>query len=281
MICGLETKETNPAAKEAVELYVKAWDLLRDGGAFNTKSSILQPVVYNGEKAMLKIALAAEERRGASLMRCWNGNGAAKIFRYDENALLMERAVGTRSLKHMVITGNEDEASRIICGVAAKLHSAKCPDRSKLVPLPVWFEALKPAADRYGGKFTKCNKAAKELLNAPVNTVVLHGDIHYENVLDSGTRGWIAIDPKALTGERGFDFANLFCNPDAETALAPGRLSRQVKLIADEAGLHPKRLLKWIIAWTGLSAAWILNDGEDAGFQIAIAKIALAELDNF
>jgi len=280
MICGLETEKTNPAAKEAVELYVRAWDLLCDGEAFDTKSSILQPVVYNGEKAMLKIALAAEERRGASLMCCWNGNGAAKIFRHDENALLMERAVGARSLRHMVAAGNEDEANRIICGVAAKLHSAKCPDRSKLVPLPVWFAALRPAADRFGGEFVRCNKIANELLNAPLDNVILHGDIHYENVLDSGTRGWIAIDPKGLTGERGFDFANLFCNPDTETALAPGRLPKQMKLIADETGLNPKRLLQWIIAWTGLSAAWALDDGEDAGFQMTVAKIALSELDN-
>jgi len=36
-----------------------------------------------------------------------------------------------------------------------------------------------------------------------------------------GPRGWLAIDPKGLCGERGFDFVNIFCNPDFALATAP------------------------------------------------------------
>ncbi len=259
----------------------QSWQLLDDGEVFKTHSSLLQPVIYRDIKAMLKIPIAAEERRGSLLMVCWDGNGAAKVLHHDGNALLMERAVGTRSLKQMVIDGNEDEANKIICGVTAKLHAAKCQGIKEIIPLPVWFNALKPAADKYGGILVECNKIANRLLNDPVETVVLHGDIHYENILDSGTRGWIAIDPKGLIGERGFDFANIFCNPDVKTATSPGRLSRQVKLIATEANLDAKRLLNWIIAWAGLSAAWALDDGEDSGPQMRVAEIALNELNNF
>jgi len=257
------------------------WKLQGDGEIFKTHSSILQPVIYEGIKAMLKIPVADEERRGSLLMVCWDGNGSAKIFRHDENALLMERAVGTRSLKQMVINGNEDEANKIICGVAAKLHATKCEAVKELIPLPIWFNALEPAAGQYGGILVECSRIANQLLSDPIETVVLHGDIHYENILDSGTRGWVAIDPKGLVGERGFDFANIFCNPDIKTATSPGRLSRQVKLIAKEANLDAKRLLNWIIAWTGLSAAWALYDREDTGLQMSVAEIALKELNNF
>ena len=257
------------------------WELLDDGEIFKTHSSLLQPVIYKDIKAMLKIPIAAEECRGSLLMVCWDGNGVAKVLHHDGDALLMERAVGARSLKQMVIDGNEDEANRIICGVAAKLHATKCEAVKELIPLPLWFNALKPAADGYGGILVECNTIANRLLNDPVETVVLHGDIHYENILDSGSRGWVAIDPKGLLGEKGFDFANIFCNPDIKTATSPGRLSRQVKLIAKEANLDAKRLLNWIIAWTGLSASWILNDGENAGLQLTIAENALNELNNF
>jgi len=259
----------------------KAWHLLDDGETFATHSSLLQPVVYKGVKAMLKIPIAIEESRSAALMVCWNGNGAAQVFAHDENALLMERAIGTRSLKQMVLGGSEDEANKIICSVAAKLHNAKCCHIPELVSLPIWFRALKPAAAKYGGVFVKCDEIASQLLNNPVETEVFHGDIHYENIVDSGTRGWIAIDPKGLLGERGFDFANIFCNPDIQTATSPVRLSRQIKLIASEASLDPKRLCIWIIAWAGLSAAWILDDGEDAKLQMTVAEIAINELNNF
>jgi streptomycin 6-kinase len=257
------------------------WHLRDDGEIFTTHSSLLQPVIYKGVKAMLKIPIAIEESRSAALMVCWNGNGAAEVFVHDDNALLMERAIGKRSLKQMVLGGSEDEANKIICSVAAKLHDAGCGHIPELIPLPIWFRALKPAAAKYGGVFVKCDEIASQLLNNPIETVVLHGDIHYENILDSGTRGWMAIDPKGLFGERGFDFANIFCNPDIAVATSPARLSRQVKLISEEAGLDPKRLCSWVIAWAGLSAAWILDDGEDAKLQMAVAEIALNELNNF
>ena len=96
--------------------------------------------------------------------------------------------------------------------------------------------------------------------------------------MDGGARGWLVIDPKGLIGERGFDFANLFCNPDAATAIAPGRLRRQLKVVCDETGFEPTRLLKWILAYCGLSAAWSLGDGHDAKPAITIAEIAAAEL---
>ena len=35
------------------------------------------------------------------------------------------------------------------------------------------------------------------------DVVVLHGDMHHENVLKFSSRGWPAIDPKGLVGERG------------------------------------------------------------------------------
>ena len=97
-------------------------------------------------------------------------------------------------------------------------------------------------------------------------------------MLDGGARGWLAIDPKGYVGERGFDFANVLCNPDAAMATAPGRLERQVALIAREAGLDRARLLAWVVAWAGLSAAWHLEDGTPPEAALAVARIALAAL---
>ena len=108
--------------------------------------------------------------------------------------------------------------------------------------------------------------------------MVLHGDIHHGNILDFGERGWLAIDPKGLSGERGFDYANLFCNPDPETAAAPGRLARRAAIVADAAGLERERLLRWILAYAGLSAAWMLEDGEAPETALEIASQVAAEL---
>jgi streptomycin 6-kinase len=126
----------------------------------------------------------------------------------------------------------------------------------------------------------KSAAAARELLGDPRDVVVLHGDLHHGNVLDAGERGWIAIDPKGLIGERGFDFANIFHNPTREFALSPGRLQRLVGIVAALAGLEPVRLIKWILAYAGLSAAWSLDSGHDehARGAMAVAELAAAEL---
>jgi streptomycin 6-kinase len=109
-----------------------------------------------------------------------------------------------------------------------------------------------------------------ELSAEPPEVVVLHGDVHHQNILDFGQRGWLGIDPKRLIGERGFGYANLFCNPDAKTATAAGRLARQVDGVAEAAGLERKRLLQWILAEAGLSAAWRLKDGESPKTELIV-----------
>lgn len=258
--------------------YMRRWALFQDGDPIVTQSSCLLPVHRNGEPAMLKIATAPEEKWGARLMICWNGIGAARVIEHDEDAILLERATGSRSLTAMVKQGKDDEASAIICKVVAELHKQKvCPP--SLVPLSDRFQALYAAAD--GGILARCSKAARMLLASPRDVVSLHGDIHHENIADFGDRGWLAIDPKGLKGERGFDYANLFCNPDHEVATAPGRLARQLEIVSSAAQLDRGRLLHWILAWAGLSAVWLVEDGtmEHAVPTLRVAELAAAEID--
>ena len=50
-------------------------------------------------------------------------------------------------------------------------------------------------------------------------------------------------------------------------------------LVAAQAGLEPSRLLRWIIAWSGLMAAWMLEDGEEPALPLLVVQLALKELD--
>lgn len=263
---------------EKLQRYRERWQLTPDGDAFHTHSSWLQPVHYQGAPAMLKIAMESEERRGAVLMTWWDGHGATRVLAHEGDALLLERAMGEGSLVEMARDGRDDEASCIICAVAAKLHAPKERPLPELVPLPKWFQELAPAASRHGGILVQAAAAARALLAEPRDMVTLHGDIHHGNILDAGPRGWLAIDPKRLVGERGFDFANIFCNPDLETATAPGRLARQASVVAEATGLERTRLLQWILAYAGLSAAWTLGDGDEPDVALAVAEIAAGEL---
>ncbi|PTR16152.1 streptomycin 6-kinase [Nitrosospira sp. Nsp2] len=265
--------------------YLTRWRLLPDGDPIITRSSRLLPVRMDGTPAMLKIAIDTEEKFGGLLLKWWDGQGAAHVFAHEGVALLMERAEGPASLADMARghrDDGDDQASRLICRVVEQLHAPAARSRPlpDLVPLAHWFRELELAAARHGGILTTCAETARRLLASERDIVPLHGDIHHGNILDFGPRGWLAIDPKRLTGERGFDYANLFCNPEAAIALAPGRLTRQADVVAEAAGLERERLLKWIMAYAGLSAAWFIGDGEwePAKAALAVAELAAAEL---
>jgi streptomycin 6-kinase len=265
--------------------WMDRWGLAPDGAPFVNRyqgavNSWLAPVRWRGEAAMLKIAGGEEERLGGALMAWFAGHGAARVLERDGPAILLERAQGPRSLAAMAQGADDDEATRILCRTAALLHAPRpAAPPETLVPLKVWFRALGPAAERHGGVLTAASNTAQALLAEPRDVRVLHGDLHHANVLDFGPqRGWLAIDPKGLLGERGFDYANIVCNPDIAIAAAPGVLARRARIIAAEAGLEPERYLKWVLAYAGLSASWTLGDGWDATPALTMAELAAAEL---
>jgi len=274
-----------PDVTSMFEPYLHRWGLVPDGDAISTPAADLLPVLRGGEKAMLKIAHERAGRFGGALLDWWQGQGAARVLAADAPALLLERASGPASLAAMARAGQDDEACRIICDVAARLHAPRARLLPELTPLAEWFRALEPAAAMHGGILPRCLRTAQRLLADPRDVAVLHGDLHHGNVLDFGARGWLAIDPHGLIGERGFDFANIFTNPDLADptrplAIRPGIFAGRLGVVAQASGLERGRLLQWILAWTGLSAAWFLNDGDPlARIDLHIAELAAAELD--
>jgi streptomycin 6-kinase len=89
----------------ACSTLISRWELTPDGTAIQTHCSRLLPVRHRGRPAMLKIAFEAEEKAGHVLMRWWDGQGAARVLAHDDQALLLERAEGSRSLGAMARSG--------------------------------------------------------------------------------------------------------------------------------------------------------------------------------
>ena len=159
-------------------------------------TSRLLPVRHRDLATMLKISTNEEEQAGGRVLAWWDGKGAARVLTIDGNAVLMELAPRNRSLATMAHNDQDDKATRIICDVIAELHQARASDPPPdLIPLSLWFRELEPAAMRYGGPLVPSAAFARALLANPQDVRVLHGDIHHENILDFGERGWLAIDP--------------------------------------------------------------------------------------
>jgi streptomycin 6-kinase len=218
-------------------------------------------------------------------MAWWNGSGAAQVLAYDANALLIERATNSMSLSEMSRGGRDDEAGRTLCMVAARLHAPQRKAPPEAPTLSDWFRDLDAAAWSHGGLLVRCLSVSRELLSDTRETTALHGDLHDDNVLDFGPeRGWLAIDPKSILGERTFDFATMFLNPDLAdpsrpVATAQDRFQRRLEITTEAGALERRRLVAWIFAWCGLSAAWNLADATSVRIAMRVAELAAAELD--
>jgi streptomycin 6-kinase len=263
---------------KSIEAYVSEWRLYIDGEVIRTRSSLVVPVVRDGHLCMLKLATALEEKRGNQLMSWWAGRGAASVLRHDEHAVLLQRACGSRSLEWLSLNGGDDEATEILCASACRLHVPKDSATPELVPLISWFESLRIAAAKDPCTFGAAWETASQVLARPFQERVLHGDVHHGNVLDFGDSGWLAIDPKGLYGDPGYDFANIFHNPTREISCDQKTFLRRLEIVSRETGMNKRTLLQWIIGYSFLSAAWSVEDGDSPEHALVIGELAQAVL---
>jgi streptomycin 6-kinase len=259
----------NPG-QHADHAWLNRWRLRPDGDLVTTPTSALMAVrTEDGAAAVLKVAHHDEEVRGADLLVALEGRGAATVLRRDGDAVLLERATGPRDLVSMVRAGDDDEATRILCGVARGLHA----ETDRVLGLA----GSPPLA--HADELDPVHRAGAELAHRRLaeqrRPAVLHGDLHHANVLDFGERGWLAIDPKGLVGDAEFDVCNVLCNPH-ERALVPGRLARQFAVVVEATGFAERRLRDWLVAWCALSSTWfaIDDDPERAENVARIGEVA-------
>jgi len=250
----------------------------RNRSPTRTASSDLLPVRRDGAPAMLKIARTREEQRGASILQWYAGEGAVRVLEIDGSALLLERVRSDQSLAATSKSGRDDAATRILCAAVRTLHrtrrsatavrpySARCVVPSTRVSRSSAARTVEVGGPRAAGRHARGHSAA--------------WDIHHDNVLHDRERGWLAIDPKGLLGERTFDYTNIFCNPDLETATSPTVFSRRLDVVPDESKIDRERLLRWVFAYAGLSASWCMEDDDRGGvaWRLAIVEIASREV---
>jgi len=265
------------------EPYLSRWRLRRDGAAIETPHAQLWPVLTAaGEPAMLKISSETEEQNSHRLLRWWEGDGAARLLAHEGPAILIERAGGD-SLRQRSIGGDDDACTTILCQVLQRLHRPRSAPPAELVCLSRWFADLLQPRAVLPTLLEQCRSLAEGLLQQEQEIRPLHGDLHHDNVLDFGARGWLAIDPKRLLGDRAFDYTTMFSNPDLcgpgiHVATRPERFAARLEQVSVLAGIERHRLLRWIAASMALSAVWFRDDGDPADVDEAVARMALEAL---
>lgn len=239
---------------------------MQDGAPFRTVACLLCPVTWHGAPAMLKATAAPEELRGLDALSSWDGRGAVRVLHRAGGTTIMERAGST------LRAAEPDDAVRTTTLSAAvrELHAGSTPERGQFVALGDHLRALRHPADEQS---RRAAELAQELLQRNADPVLLHGDVHAENLLAS-TRGWLFVDPKGIVGPRAFDYANIFTNWTLPEAIRD--FDSRLAIVCREAALAERTVLEWIVVWSGVSRIWHLQDDHPEAAELPLATSALA-----
>ncbi|HUV32216.1 MAG TPA: aminoglycoside phosphotransferase family protein [Devosiaceae bacterium] len=271
-------------AETALSRAVIRWSLGRTALIAETPASYVYKVERRGAPpAALKLFKPGrgEEIRGAILLAWYGGEGAARVYDADAEAVLMEWCDGP-ALASVVAAGGDDEATETLAEVAAALHQTRGEHPRAMIGLEDRFQALIRGNPRlWPGAahdlFARAAGMAMSVLEGPGPKLPLHGDLHHHNVLKSA-RGWLAIDPKGLIGDPAYEVAPVFLNPWENRALCtdPRRIGRLASTLSARLGFERGRVLRFAAAHAALSACWLLERGAEARHPVAVLERLLA-----
>jgi len=120
-----------------------------------------------------------------------------------------------------------------------------------------------------------------ELTASAPAPLLLHGDLHHDNILAAERQPWLAIDPKGLIGDPAYETGALLYNPHPLLLDAPdpGRiLARRVDQLAEELSLDRARVRGWGLVRAVLSAWWSVGSSDQFREAVMTCAELLAEI---
>lgn len=249
------------------------WELRRDGAElWHGSESLVIPVTdRDGRRAVLKVAFDGDDEgaQEALGLQHWAGRGAVRMLRADPRlrALLLER------LERTDLTSiGDDEACHVVAGLYGVLHVPAPGRMARLTThLERWLAGLQsmprdaPVPRRF---VEQALSLGRDFLSDDSTVgVVVHGDLHHENVLaaPSGEQAWLVIDPKPMSGDPHYEPAPMLWNRLDRRQGDPRYVIRsRFYTIVDDAGLDPDRARDWVIVRMILNAHWAIEDAEKA-----------------
>ncbi|MFE7166928.1 aminoglycoside phosphotransferase family protein [Streptomyces sp. NPDC057616] len=255
--------------------FLRRWDLRPDGRPLHGMTALVLPVVRaDGTPAALKLQLRDEESAGEPVaLRRWDGDCAVRLLDHDSttHTMLLERLDHTRMLSQLPGTR---EAVLVIAGLLARLTAAAAPPgmrrlgdiaRTMLERTPRALESIPDTATRR--LVADCAAAVREVADEPGDRL-LHWDLHDENVLSSGRAPWLAIDPKPLAGDPGFELW-----PALRNRFEAGEVRWRFDAMTDVLGLDRARAYAWTLGRLLQNTLWDIEDGRTPDSrQLEIAR---------
>jgi streptomycin 6-kinase len=223
----------------------------------------------------------------SNALRLFDGHGMAQLLAYDaaDEVMLLE---GLQPGTVLTTMEDDEQAISIAASVMRQLWRP-VPAQHPFKSVFDWGKGFTRLRQHFGGgngPFPKALLEEAETLYAELSAsmatpVLLHGDLHQDNILAAERQPWLAIDPKGLIGEPAFETGSLLRNPLPQILQVPQPrrlLARRINQLADELDMDRVRIRDWGLAQSVLAAWWSIEDfGNVSEKELACASL-LAEL---
>jgi streptomycin 6-kinase len=187
-----------------------------------------------------------ESEHEVAALELWDGNGAVRLLAHDpeQHALLLERCVPGKPLA----AAGQEQALDVLVALLPRLWKPAAAPFRPLAEEAAWEQAGKQF-DRH--LLENALDALSQLAPTQGEQVLLHQDLHGENVLAATREPWLVIDPKPLVGEREFGLAPIVRS--VELGHSRRHVLHRLDRLTYELGLDRQRARGWTI---GQTIAW-------------------------
>ncbi|WUW92785.1 aminoglycoside phosphotransferase family protein [Streptomyces sp. NBC_01451] len=245
--------------------FLDRWNLRVDGPTMHGVTALILPVRRTDDDtpAVLKLQLLDDESEGEpTALRLWNGDHAVHLLDHDPatGTMLLERLDHTRMLSHHP---DAHEATLVIADLLTHLTATPAPPGiRRLADIAAGMlneapRALAQIPDPEARTLLQdCEAALREVAPDPGDRL-LHWDLHDENVLAATRAPWLAIDPKPLAGDPGFDLW-----PALNNRFDPDDIRWRFDALTDALALDRERARAWTLARVLQNALWNIKDGD-------------------
>jgi streptomycin 6-kinase len=225
-----------------------------------------------------QVSFAAE----LTALDAFDGNATVRLLSSspDDQAMLLERIRPGQPLSSLANDSGDEAATSIAADVVLTMHtavsaSARPTDlqdigREGLDAIrtyrAVQHDSLQPIP---ANRVARAEGILRELHDSQEHVILLHGDLHHDNILRGGRRPWLAIDPKGRSGDPASELAALIRNPISELGRVPNLrafLARRIDQLVEQLGYDRVRVHSWAMGLAVVAACWQLEDRE-AGWE--------------
>ncbi len=259
-----------------------SWALHIDGTAHHGTHAYVVPVRTDaGVAAVLKISTSGRESGPEHLvLRRWGGHGAVRLLRADPHhgAVLLER-LNPSNLESLP----DSQACEAVAALYDVLHVPAMPQLPSLTSVVQQrvseLERLPRSAPIPHRLVEQAATLSRELTaEASAPSVVLHGDLHYRNVLAADRAPWLAISPQPLNGDPHYELAPMLWHRWDELAgYVRDGVRYRFSALVDAAALDEDRARAWTLIRV-IHAATAELGGEHGAATAALTRyVAIAK----